>query len=119
MPSRANMDPKLESQLLLVKSFFEEMFGCVVGCGCWEPGWDNESAIAGFAREGFAAGWKEPVEPRVVLEALNSCFTELRQTDMGEAQRILELHLERPEDFRSFFGDARERLAQALKSEQL
>lgn len=102
------MDPERKADLGIIKQFFEEMIGCVIGCGCWEPGWDEEDDLRSFAQRGFELwGGEDPASPREVLASLDRCFASLKDEDMPGAREKLELHFESADELRRFFERSR------------
>jgi hypothetical protein len=109
-------DRQTEVDLERIKFFFEELIGCVVGCGCWEPSWDREASVTEFARDGFATWGEGPAPtPGEILDALDRCFANLSDADMEPASQWLELSFANAEDFRKFFANARRTLTECLR----
>ena len=101
--------------LVLSKAYFEELIGCVVGCGCWEDGWDKEETVRAFARGGFSSWGEGPrPTPSLVLEALDRCCEHVSDENLGDTQPAIELVFTSAEDFRSFFAESRRVLRDEL-----
>lgn len=103
------------ADLDVVNAYFEEMIGCVAGCGCWEPGWDDDERIAQFATSTAPS----PLDGGVlfansVLETLDRLFASLDPGDMKAVTQRLQLHLPHVSDFRDFFGPSASYLKAAL-----
>src|SRR5262249_14073653 len=96
------VDPE---DLSVVKAYFEEVIGCVVGCGCWERGWDAAPAVVRFA-ETSAESPRDETSPFAndVLETLTRLVRELRPEDMEVVYDHLELRFRTPGEFREFFA---------------
>jgi hypothetical protein len=73
----------------LVKLYFEHLIQCVVGCGCWGRGWDDEEDVRKFAREGFV-GWVDAPSPAGVLAALVR-LDAIDASELARASQVLEL----------------------------
>lgn len=106
------MTDACKADLALIKHFFEEQFGCVVGCGCWTDDWDK--SVAEFAHKGFYSWSETPAPtPRDVLSALDRAFATVTDDDLAEVERELELVFPDAGSFRAFF----QRAASVLQSE--
>ncbi len=92
----------------LVKNYFEAMFGCVVGCGCWKSGWDNAEQLARLLA---ADELDYAIE---VLEAIERLQRDLQHSDMVAVGKHMEMHLPTVLDFNEFFGPSVDLLRDAL-----
>ena len=100
---------QLDVDVMLIKQFFEEIIQCVVGCGCYEPGWDNEAALRAFARAGFPS-WippPPPPTPREVVAALDRCCERVTDAETRRISKLFEHGFVNAAAFRSFFAESR------------
>lgn len=107
------VDAQLRSDLELVKVFFESVFGCVVGCGCWEPDWDAEpnlEAATGNWQPAHAGG-KSLGDVR---DAFERSFARVDDQNIEDVGNVLELSLADAADYRAFFGAARDHLLRVV-----
>lgn len=102
-----------EHDLGTAKLYFEELIGCVVGCGCWEAGWDAEEHVRAFAVRSFR--WPNAQGPADVLAALDR-IDDLTPDELADACVFLELHFEDVSAFRAFWAPSRAALRAALNS---
>lgn len=103
------------ADLAVVSSYFEEMIGCVAGCGCWEPDWDNEERVAKLLASTAPSPYdRDQLFGNTVLEALERLFASLDPSDMTAVNARLDLHFEHVGDFRDFFDDSVANLRAAL-----
>jgi hypothetical protein len=86
----------------LVKLYFEHLIQCVVGCGCWEPGWDDAADVRKFAHEGFV-GWVDAPSPADVLAALVR-LDAIEAGELARASQVLELRFEDVDALRAFWA---------------
>ena len=103
---------QLRTDVHNVQAFFEAIIECVIGCGCWEPGWDDEERVRRILREGLA--WSGPQPAPTVQEihaSLERLYAKSYREDFAQARELFELSFGSGEDFRAFFARCREVLA--------
>ncbi len=100
------IDDALRVDLLTVVAFFETIIGCVVGCGCWEAGWDDTARV----REAMARwdeigampdGYERPSLPGVVA-AFDRAFAHVTDDNIVAVSGATDLHFTDAADFRAF-----------------
>jgi hypothetical protein len=99
-----------DEALRQTEAFFEELIGCVIGCGCWSPGWDTPAAIASYVATMRASARSDaPDLPSVALAALEHVLAHAEDL-YGATQ----LSFQSAQELRDFFEPARARLEAAI-----
>lgn len=101
-----HLDDSLRLDLVTIVAFFETVIGCVVGCGCWDPGWDDPTrvreAMADWDRIGaMPEGYERPSLPGVAA-AFDRAFAQVTDDNIVAVGDAMELHFTDAADFRSF-----------------
>lgn len=90
-----------DQDIELVQLYFEHLIQCVVGCGCWQRGWDDAEDVRKFAREGF--GWVDAPSPADVLAALVA-LDAIEEGELARASQLLELRFSDVDALRAFWA---------------
>lgn len=111
----------LDKALLVCRMFEEVLIGCVIGCGCEEPGWSSPEAIADLRQWGSFPWYRSEVDayvsPRATLRWLDYAFEHAAERDVAQIHRSTGRRHASVEAFRAHLAPLCERLRIALSSE--